>query len=136
MSGVVCSTGKLNAVIREVEAVMSDIRNGRIPSVARDRSGGGGQHQQRPSNRPSGTRVGVSYCCDRLRSKNLGAERFNLPVSGAYHSSLMLEASDFLRPASSTCRYPTRKVSHSSLRKDGRVLPNSEAIREDLQGIC
>uniref|UniRef100_V5ERZ1 [acyl-carrier-protein] S-malonyltransferase n=2 Tax=Kalmanozyma brasiliensis (strain GHG001) TaxID=1365824 RepID=V5ERZ1_KALBG len=134
MSGVVVRPGKLNAVIREVEQVSEDIRNGKIPSVARDEVVEVANINSALQIVLSGSRVGVSYCCDRLRSKNLGARAVNLPVSGAYHSSLMTEASDFLRPA---VKYmPLSDPEGFSLvsSKDGRVLPNSDAIREDLAG--
>ncbi|SPO22189.1 related to Malonyl CoA-acyl carrier protein transacylase [Ustilago trichophora] len=134
MSGVVVRPGKLNAVIKEVEQVSQDIRNGKIPSVARDEVVEVANINSQLQIVLSGTRVGVSYCCDRLRSKNLGARAVNLPVSGAYHTSLMLEASDFLRPA---VKYmPLSDPEGFSLvsSKDGSVVPNSEAIREDLAG--
>ncbi|GAC92583.1 polyketide synthase [Pseudozyma hubeiensis SY62] len=134
MSGVVVRPGKLNAVIREVEQVMQDIRNGKVPSVARDEVVEVANINSQLQIVLSGTRVGVSYCCDRLRSKNLGARAVNLPVSGAYHSSLMTEASDFLRPA---VKYmPLSDAEGFSLvsSKDGSVVRDSEAIRRDLAG--
>ena len=134
MSGVVVRPGKLNAVIREVEQTMQDIRNGKVPSVARDEVVEVANINSQLQIVLSGTRVGVSYCCDRLRSKNLGARAVNLPVSGAYHSSLMLEASDFLRPA---VKYmPLSDPEGFSLvsSKDGRIVRNSDAIRQDLAG--
>ena len=134
MSGVVVRPGKLNAVIKEVEQVSQDIRNGKIPSVARDEVVEVANINSQLQIVLSGTRVGVSYCCDRLRSKNLGARAVNLPVSGAYHTNLMIEASDFLRPA---VKYmPLSDPEGFSLvsSKDGRVVPNSDAIREDLAG--
>ena len=134
MSGVVVRPGKLNSVIKEVESVAEDIRKGKIPSVARDEVVEVANINSQLQIVLSGTRVGVSYCCDRLRSKNLGARAVNLPVSGAYHTSLMLEASDFLRPA---VKYmPLSDPEGFSLvsSKDGRVVPNVAAIREDLAG--
>ncbi|KAJ1028392.1 hypothetical protein NDA16_001559 [Ustilago loliicola] len=134
MSGVVVRPGKLQSVIKEVESVAEDIRNGKIPSVARDEVVEVANINSQLQIVLSGTRVGVSYCCDRLRSKNLGARAVNLPVSGAYHTSLMLEASDFLRPA---VKYmPLSDPQGFSLvsSKDGRVVPNVDAIREDLGG--
>lgn len=134
MSGVVVRPGKLNSVIKEVESVAQDIRNGKIPSVARDEVVEVANINSQLQIVLSGTRVGVSYCCDRLRSKNLGARAVNLPVSGAYHTNLMIEASDFLRPA---VKYmPLSDPEGFSLvsSKDGRVVPNVAAIREDLAG--
>ncbi|CBQ72220.1 related to Malonyl CoA-acyl carrier protein transacylase [Sporisorium reilianum SRZ2] len=134
MSGVVVRPGKLNAVIREVEQVSQDIRNGKVPSVARDEVVEVANINSQLQIVLSGTLVGVSYCCDRLRSKNLGARAVNLPVSGAYHSSLMQEASDFLRPA--VINMPLSDPHGFSLvsSKDGSVVNNSEAIRQSLAG--
>lgn len=134
MSGVVVRPGKLKAVIHEVEQVLQDIRNGKVPSVARDEVVEVANINSQLQIVLSGTRVGVSYCCDRLRSKNLGARAVNLPVSGAYHSSLMLEASDFLRPV---VKYmPLSDPVGLSLvsSKDGSVIRDSETIRQDLMG--
>ncbi|CDS82413.1 related to Malonyl CoA-acyl carrier protein transacylase [Sporisorium scitamineum] len=134
MSGVVVRPGKLNAVIREVEQVAQDIRNGKVPSVARDEVVEVANINSQLQIVLSGTRVGVSYCCDRLRSKNLGARAVNLPVSGAYHTSLMLEASDFLRPAVKNMPLSDPQGFSLVSSKDGSVVTNSEAIRQDLAG--
>ncbi|TKY87395.1 hypothetical protein EX895_004072 [Sporisorium graminicola] len=134
MSGVVVRPGKLKAVIREVEQVAQDIRNGKVPSVARDEVVEVANINSQLQIVLSGTLVGVSYCCDRLRSKNLGARAVNLPVSGAYHSSLMLEASDFLRPAVKHMPLSDPKDFSLVSSKDGSVVNSSDAIRETLAG--
>ncbi|SNX82879.1 related to Malonyl CoA-acyl carrier protein transacylase [Melanopsichium pennsylvanicum] len=134
MSGVVVRPGKLNAVVKEVQQVSEDIKLGKIPSVARDEVVEVANINSQLQIVLSGTRVGVSYCCDRLRSKNVGARAVNLPVSGAYHTSLMFEASDFLRP--SVKHMPLSNPEGFSLvsSKDGKVIPTVDAIRDDLAG--
>ncbi|PWY98626.1 FabD/lysophospholipase-like protein [Testicularia cyperi] len=134
MSGVVVKPGKLQSVLREVKQVAQDIRDGKVAGVARDEVVEVANVNSQLQIVLSGSRVGVSYCCDRLRSKNLGARAVNLPVSGAYHTSLMLEASDVLRPT--VKHLPLSDPQGFSLVSsiDGQVLPDRQAIRNDLAG--
>lgn len=134
MSGVVVRPGKLNAVLKEVEQVSQDIRNGKIPSVARDEVVEVANINSQLQIVLSGTRVGVSYCCDRLRSKNLGARAVNLPVSGPYHTSLMQEASDVLRAPVKYMPLSDPKDFSLVSSKDGSVVRTTDAIRQDLAG--
>ncbi|GAK63844.1 malonyl CoA-ACP transacylase [Moesziomyces antarcticus] len=134
MSGVVVRPGKLGAVLREVEQVSRDIREGKVASVARDEVVEVANINSQLQIVLSGTRVGVSYCCDRLRSKNLGARAVNLPVSGAYHTSLMLEASDFLRPAVKNMPLSDAEGFALVSSRTGRVMRDSATIRDDLAG--
>lgn len=134
MSGVVVKPGKLQAVLNEVKQVAQDIRDGKVIGVATDEVVEAANVNSQLQIVLSGSRVGVSYCCDRLRSKNLGARAVNLPVSGAYHTSLMSEASTFLRPA---VKYlPIADPQGFSLVSsvNGNVLPDGESIRNDLSG--
>ncbi|PWN49851.1 FabD/lysophospholipase-like protein [Violaceomyces palustris] len=134
MSGVVVRPGRLEEALREVEKVAKDIREGRVESVAQDEVVEVANLNSQLQIVLSGSRVGVSYCCDRLRSRNLGARAVNLPVSGPYHTSLMQDASDFLRPAIENLpiRDPEGFGLVSSV--DGSILKNSADIRRDLSG--
>ncbi|EPQ29922.1 uncharacterized protein PFL1_02594 [Pseudozyma flocculosa PF-1] len=134
MSGVVVKPGKLDAVLREVQQVAHDIRSGKVSSVASDEVVEVANVNSQLQIVLSGSRVGVSYCCDRLRSKNLGARAVNLPVSGAYHTSLMEDASEDLKPA--IRHLPLRDPHGFNLvsSMDGTVLSDSAKIRADLSG--
>ncbi|KAN0060120.1 [acyl-carrier-protein] S-malonyltransferase [Thecaphora frezii] len=134
MSGVVVKPGKLDAVLREVKRVAQDIRSGNVPGVATDEVVEVANVNSQLQIVLSGSRVGVSYCCDRLRSKMLGARAVNLPVSGAYHSSLMQEASESLKPV--VHYLPVREPQGFGLvsSMDGSVLTDSASIKADLSG--
>lgn len=134
MSGVVVRPGKLAATLKEVEQVASDIRSGKVNGVARDEVVEVANVNSEIQIVLSGSRVGVSYCCDRLRARNLGARAVNLPVSGAYHTSLMRAASDFLRPAVE--HLPIRDPEGFGLvsSMDGSILDDCNSIRNDLSG--
>lgn len=133
MSGVMVRPGMLPAVLQEVTQIQSDIKSHRIAGVSNDEVVEVANINSALQVVLSGTRVGVSVACERLRMKNLGARAVNLPVSGPYHSSLMSGA--VLGPALENLplRDPDpglRLVSSV----DGSLLSTAEDIRSDLRG--
>jgi malonyl CoA-acyl carrier protein transacylase len=99
MSGCMIRPGKLQQALRVVQEVASDIKQGKVESVSADEVVEVANINSSLQIVLSGTRVGVSMASDRLRQLNLGARAVNLPVSGPYHSSLMLDGAEFLKPA-------------------------------------
>lgn len=133
MSGVMVRPGMLSSVLDEVRLVQSEIRAGLIPGVAPDEVVEASNINSSLQIVLSGTRVGVSIACDRLRMKNMGARAVNLPVSGPYHSSLMSGA--VLGPALANLPLrdpdPALKLVSSV---DGSLLNTAEDVRADLTG--
>ncbi|KDN38036.1 FabD/lysophospholipase-like protein [Tilletiaria anomala UBC 951] len=134
MSGVVLKPGKLQAALAEVERVAADIKAGRVPEFHPDEFVEVANYNSSLQIVLAGTKLGVSYACDRLRAKGLGARAVNLPVSGPYHTSIMKEAADFLKPAVEylPLRDPCGLELVSSF--SGAILPNVQYIRDDLSG--
>lgn len=133
MSGVMVRPGLLNATLEEVAAVQAEIRSGNFPGVATDEVVEVSNINSSLQIVLSGTRVGVSVACDRLRNHNLGARAVNLPVSGPYHSSLM----DGSRLGPALDNLPLRDPDPglrlvSSV--DGTLLSTAADIRRDLTG--
>ncbi|CAO1636175.1 unnamed protein product [Sympodiomycopsis kandeliae] len=133
MSGVMVRPGMLNPALDVVRGVQDDIRHRQIPGVAPDEVVEVANINSSLQIVLSGTRVGVSVACDRLRNENLGARAVNLPVSGPYHSSLMEGAK--LGPALENLPLrdpdPALKLVSSV---DGSILNTSTDIRKDLTG--
>lgn len=145
MSGCMIRPGKLRQALACVERVSGEIRRGEVENVGRDEVVEVANINSSLQIVLSGTRVGVSLASDRLRAEMLGARAVNLPVSGPYHSSIMTDAADFLRPAIE--HLPLRESplpsspSDEGLQKldlvsscDGSVLEGVDAIRTDLSG--
>lgn len=83
----------------------------------------------------SGTRVGVSLACDRLRNLGLGARAVNLPVSGPYHTSLMKEAGESLYPMVELVPLSTPNPNLSLVSSvNGKILKTANDVRQDLFG--
>lgn len=133
MSGVMVRPGMLTNVLEAVASVQQEIRDGQIRGVAPDEVVEVANINSSLQVVLSGTRVGVSLACDRLRNDNLGARAVNLPVSGPYHSSLMEGAK--LGPALENLplRDPDADLQLVSS-VDGSVLTSASAIRRDLTG--
>lgn len=133
MSGVMVRPGMLTRVLEAVASVQQEIRDGHIHGVAPDEVVQVANINSSLQVVLSGTRVGVSIACDRLRNDDLGARAVNLPVSGPYHSSLMQGAK--LGPALENLplRDPDADLQLVSS-VDGSVLTSASAIRRDLTG--
>ena len=141
MSGCMIRPGKLQEALHAVENISQDIKSGRVERVAKDEVVEVANINSNLQIVLSGTRVGVSLASDKLRQLNLGARAVNLPVSGPYHSSLMREAAEFLKPSiESLPLLPhsiDQKYGHMQLiscLEGAKVLPDNTAIREDLSG--
>lgn len=140
MSGCMIRPGKLRQALACVERVSGEIRRGEIENVGRDEVVEVANINSSLQIVLSGTRVGVSLASDRLRAEMFGARAVNLPVSGPYHSSLMSDAADFLRPAIEYLPMrdadpvgPGKKLDLVSS-CDGSILEGVDAIRSDLSG--
>lgn len=135
--------GKLRQALACVERVSGEIRRGEIENVGRDEVVEVANINSSLQIVLSGTRVGVSLASDRLRAEMLGARAVNLPVSGPYHSSIMTDAANFLRPAIEYLplrESPMQDVERAPQKLDlvsscdGTVLEGIDAIRTDLSG--
>lgn len=133
MSGVMVRPGMLSAVVDKVTAVQNEIKAGQIGDVSADEVVEIANINSSLQVVLSGTRVGVSLACDRLRIKGLGARAVNLPVSGPYHSSLMQGA--VLGPALANLplRDPDPGMTLVSS-VDGSILSSADQVRADLTG--
>ena len=99
MSGCMIRPGKLQETLEAIKTLSADIKAGKVTGVAPDEIVEVANINSSLQIVLSGTRVGVSLASDMLRNLNLGARAVNLPVSGPYHSSLMADAAEFLKPA-------------------------------------
>ncbi|CAO1622000.1 unnamed protein product [Parajaminaea phylloscopi] len=133
MSGVMVRPGMLQQVLEEVKHVQEEIQAGQILGVSPDEVVEVANVNSSLQVVLSGTRVGVSLACDRLRTNNLGARAVNLPVSGPYHSSIMQGA--VLGPALANLplRDPDAGMTLVSS-ADGSLLGTADEIRSDLTG--
>ena len=129
------NAGKLQEALEEVALVADEIRAGRVTGLSADEFVGVANINSQLQIVLSGTRVGVSYACDRLRYRGLGARAVNLPVSGPYHTALMNSAADSFRHLVDVMpiREPDDALSLVSS-VDGAVLHNVPEIRSDLRG--
>lgn len=133
VSAVVVRPGRLQDALREVDTVQHEIHNGLVPGIARDEFVAVANVNSQLQMVVAGTRVGVSYACDRLRFKLLGARAANLPVSGPYHTSMVKSATDAFRGVVDVMPIhdPSPDLAVvSSL--DGHVYQDSVDIRTDL----
>ena len=135
VSAVMVNAGKLQEALEEVALVADEIRAGRVTGLSADEFVGVANINSQLQIVLSGTRVGVSYACDRLRYRGLGARAVNLPVSGPYHTALMNSAADSFRHLVDVMpiREPDDALSLVSS-VDGAVLHNVPEIRSDLRG--
>lgn len=133
ISGVMVRPGMLQQVLEEVKHVQADINSGFVYAVSPDEVVEVANINSSLQIVLSGTRVGVSLACDRLRFKNLGARAVNLPVSGPYHSSIMQGA--VLGPALANLplRDPDAGMTLISS-VDGSLMSTADQIRHDLTG--
>lgn len=133
MSGVMVRPGMLGQVLDEVKQVQQEVNAGQVPGVSPDEVVEVANVNSSLQVVLSGTRVGVSLACDRLRQKSLGARAVNLPVSGPYHSSLMQGA--VLGPALANLplRDPDAGMTLVSS-VDGSLLRSADEVRADLTG--
>ncbi len=134
MSGVVIKPGKLQAALMEVERINNSIKAGRVDEIHPDEFVEVANYNSSLQIVLAGTKVGVSYACDILRARGLGAKAVNLPVSGPYHTSIMRDAADFLIPAVATLPLQNPHGLDLISSFNGEVLPNVRSIREDLNG--
>lgn len=145
MSGCTIRPGKLQESLDAVAQTMQDIQEGRLESVRRDEVVEVANINSSLQIVLSGTRVGVSLASDRLRQLNFGARAVNLPVSGPYHSSLMQEAAEFLKPSIDALPLQEPSIGESSTgrrsnahlvssREGAHLLSDVDAIRSDLRG--
>ncbi|UZJ56960.1 hypothetical protein CBS101457_006280 [Exobasidium rhododendri] len=145
MSGCMIRPGKLEETLKAIEALSDDIKAGKKAGVSRDEIVEVANINSSLQIVLSGTRVGVSLASDMLRDKSLGARAVNLPVSGPYHSSLLNDAAEFLKPVIAYLPLQTPAADPKgrgyngplkliSSMKGARALESVEAIREDLSG--
>ena len=134
MAGVVLKPGKLQAALMEVERTNIDIKAGRVEGFHPDEFVEVANYNSSLQIVLGGTKLGVTYASDRLRARGFGARAVNLPVSGPYHTSIMQEASNFLKPA--VAHLPLREPHDLRLFSSfsGEQLPQARSIREDLSG--
>lgn len=145
MSGCMIRPGKLEATLAAIEKLSSDIKAGNVPGIGSDEVVEVANINSSLQIVLSGTRVGVSLASDMLRNQNLGARAVNLPVSGPFHSSMMSDAANFLKPAIEHLPMkapdpngdgkgfdgPLQLISSAS---GAKALSSVEDIREDLSG--
>ena len=134
MAGVVIKPGKLQAALMQIERINSDLKAGRVPQIHPDEVVEVANYNSSLQIVLGGTKVGVSYACDILRAKALGAKAVNLPVSGPYHTSIMRDAAKFLKPAVAYLPLHDPKGLNLISSFDGEPLPDARSIREDLYG--
>ncbi|WFD07603.1 [acyl-carrier-protein] S-malonyltransferase [Malassezia vespertilionis] len=133
VSAVVLRPGRLDDALQEVEVVQSEIRNGAIPGVACDEFVAVSNINSQLQIVVSGTRVGVSYLCDRLRFKQLGARAVNLPVAGPFHTSMVADAAKAYKALVDEIPIaPHTSSMHSVSSVTGEVHNDVERTREDL----
>ncbi|WFD29778.1 [acyl-carrier-protein] S-malonyltransferase [Malassezia sp. CBS 17886] len=133
VSAVVVRPGKLQETLHEVDLVMDDVRACAVPGIASDEFVAVANINSQLQIVLAGTRVGVSYACDRLRFKGLGARAVNVPVSGPFHTSLASSAREAFEPLVDALPIndphgPMRLVSSV----DGSLLTSMSEIRHDL----
>jgi malonyl CoA-acyl carrier protein transacylase len=145
MSGCMIRPGKLEQTLKAIEKLASDIKMGKKAGVATDEVVEVANINSSLQIVLSGTRVGVSLASDMLRDHNLGARAVNLPVSGPYHSSILNDAAEFLKPTIEYLPLQTHESSPQgqgyagplqliSSMKGASSLDSVEAIRADLSG--
>lgn len=145
MSGCMIRPGKLQATLQAIEQLSADIKAGKVTGVATDEIVEVANINSSLQIVLSGTRVGVSLASDMLRNLTLGARAVNLPVSGPFHSSMMQDAADFLKPAIEYLPLKDPDPQGEGKGYDGplqlisscsgaEALDSVEAIRHDLSG--
>lgn len=135
MSGFMVRAGKLNEVLSEVAKISQEIKSDQIPGVSTDEVVEIANINSQLQVVLSGTRVGVSLSCDRLRNLGLGARAVNLPVSGPYHTSLMAGAAEALYPMVEHMPLSDPSENMGLISSvDGKVLRTENDIRQDLYG--
>ena len=145
MSGCMIRPGKLQETLEAIKTLSADIKAGKVTGVAPDEIVEVANINSSLQIVLSGTRVGVSLASDMLRNLNLGARAVNLPVSGPYHSSLMADAAEFLKPAIE--HLPLKQPDPTALGKGysgplklisslegAQSLDSIDDIRHDLKG--
>lgn len=145
MSGCMIRPGKLQETLTAIEKLQADIKAGQVTGVATDEIVEVGNINSSLQIVLSGTRVGVSLASDLLRSLNLGARAVNLPVSGPFHSSMMEDAAEFLKPSIMSLPLKTPDPEGEgkgfdgplqliSSNKGAKALNDVNSIRQDLSG--